>query len=251
MKTTLPRISLIIALLLTFSFATANASIQAPEVADSVILSADTTSIIEIAPDEVEITESDDQEQDLEQDVPMSKEERKAAKQKAQKERLSKKPTFEEFLAKWQPYNPCGDENVDAFCIAASDLVLRYKRISDSINFIRIEVLEIPDSGDGITQAVKITDANGHPRTKESIAAKWTDIGVQIAVIAVDLPVLVLSGTNMVSSFVSDPTRLLNFGIVGQMKRSVQALNMLTIEIKRSVPVIQEQTALLKSAKEN
>lgn len=181
----------------------------------------------------------------------LKQDEKSKERQAKEKERLSKKPTFEEFLSRWQPYTPCGHAEVDVFCAAASDMVVRYKLISDSLNFIKIEVVEIPDDGDGITQAIKITDGNGNPRTKESIQEKWTYLGAQIAVMAVDLTSLGISGANVVTTFSSNPENLLNFSVLSQLRRSIQAINMLTVEIRRSVPIIQEQTALMKTLKSN
>lgn len=181
----------------------------------------------------------------------LKQEERSKERQEKEKERLSKKPTFDEFLAKWQPYTPSGNANVDAFCASASQMVVSYKMMSDSINFIKIEVIDIPDQGDGITQAIKITDGNGHARTKESTQAKWTHIGVQIAIMTADLAVLGVSGAGIVSEFMSKPENLLNFSVIAQLRRSIQAINMLTIEARRSAPIIKEQTELMKTLKSN
>ncbi len=185
-----------------------------------------------------------------EQQAEQKKADKKAEQEAKRAARLADAPTFEEFMLEYEPVKICGVESVDLFCAQAETMLMSYKTINDSINFIKIEVVQIPDAGDGVTSEVKITDGNGNPRTQKATNLKWAEISARFALFGVDCALLVVSGASAVVDLSLDPTNLLN-GSIKQLKKSMAALKMLTIEIDRTTPILSQQRELLKSVEEN
>lgn len=179
-------------------------------------------------------------------DEPVQKGKKKAKKPK--KEPIS----FEEFMSTWEPPRSCGDGDMDAFFLLANNMLYSYKDINDSINFIRIETFEVPDEGDGITTAVKITDGNGNQRTKEAITKKWVAISLNFVEFAASTAGAINQGVTIVNKISSNPANAISLLFaIKQIKRTTQALTLLSREIPRTAQLIKEQTTLLKSAKSN
>lgn len=182
----------------------------------------------------------------------LTKEEKKALREKQKAKNREGEITFDEFIANWEKPRLTNDVFIDNFCSSANNMLFDYKSINDSINFIKIETFEIADEGDGITTAVKITDGNGNPRTKESVNAKWTSISLNMVGFSLESANMILSGTDFVASCISDPMRALSLAFaVKQLKQSIQALKLLTREMEKTDALIKTQKALLASAKEN
>ena len=174
----------------------------------------------------------------------------KRAEQDAKREaRLAKAPTFEEFLTTYVPFQAVGFESVDLFCSQAHSMLMDYKEINDSLNFIKIEIVPIPDAGDGVTSEVKITDGNGNPRTKQDTNKKWADISTKFAVFGVDCALLVTAGAATILDVMTAENVPSGAGV--QVRNSIKALKMLTIEIDRTTPKLRSQREMLKSVDEN
>ena len=173
------------------------------------------------------------------------------AKQDAKREaRLAKVPTFDVFMLTYEPFQPVGFESVDLFCAQAHSMLMSYKEINDSLNFIKIEIIQIPDAGDGITSEVKITDGNGNPRTKKATSKKWADINARFTLFGVDCALLITAGAATVLDIFT-ATEPIPAGSGMQVKNAIKALKMLTAEIDRTTPKLRSQRELLKSVDEN
>lgn len=185
-----------------------------------------------------------------EEKAELRKAEQRAKSDAKREARLAKQPSFDEFMLTYEPFKPVGNESVDLFCSQAHSMLMSYKELNDSINFIKIEIIQVPDMGDGITTEVKITDGNGNLRTKKDTNIKWVDISARFTIFGLDCALLITSGASTILELANNPENLFN-GSVKQIKNSIESLKMLTVEMDRTTPILREQREMLKSVDEN
>lgn len=186
------------------------------------------------------------------EDVTNEKDRKRQERDKKRQIRRKDELTFDEFISVWEKPKPTGNVFIDNFCQSTQSMLFSYKEINDSINFIKIEVYPCEDEGDGITSVVKITDGNGHQRTKQSVDAKWTAIGVNLLRFSFEATKMLASGVTYGIQVAQDPLQALAIaGALRQLGQAGKALKLLVREFESSGKLIKQQKELFATAKEN
>lgn len=197
------------------------------------------------------VTQVSETEADNEQDA-TEKEQASDKKGKRPKKAPKPLPTIDEIIVESATWRKTGEADLDKFFENTVEMVGSFKDVSDSINHIKIETIEIEDEGDGVTQAVKITDMNGNARTKEALLAKNTSIVLNLTQMALQATTAVATGVSFGTQIAADPMKALSLMFaVKQIKTAVQALRVLGREIPIALDKVQTQNELLKQMKGN
>lgn len=182
--------------------------------------------------------------------MPLEAQAQKAKKEPKPKKEQAAPLTLDEICVELKNSRSTGDASLDNFVSGAVGMATSFKAMSDEWQNIKIVTTEIPDEGDGVTTAVTITDANGEPRTKESVVESNLNTTLNVTALALQATSMAANGTDLVSGIVSNPMRAISlaFGIK-QMKLAINALTILSKEIPVFAENVKAQTELLKQAK--
>lgn len=169
----------------------------------------------------------------------------------AQKKEKAPPKTALEIYEELGKMKPTGDSNLDAFVKSSVDLLSSFKTMSDNWQNINIEVTEVEDTGDGVTTAVSITDAEGNPRTKEKVTEDNLNTVLNATSMVLNATNLGLSGTNLIMGIVADPIRALSlaFGIK-KVKLCIEAIGALGREVPVFIENVKTQNALIAQSKQ-
>lgn len=145
---------------------------------------------------------------------------------------------------------PTGNVDFDTFVKKTAEMANSFQEMSAEYANIKIETMDIPDAGDGVVTAIKITDAQGNTRTKESVLESNKNTALNIAKLTLDATAMAASGATLISNIVSDPMKAipLAFGIK-QMKLAIEALTAMSREIPVFAETVKAQSAAIAQAK--
>lgn len=172
------------------------------------------------------------------------------AKEKEAKGKKAPK-TFEELWGDFSTMKSTNDADINAFIASTGDMAKSFKDMSDEFINIKIETQECEDTGDGVTTAVIITDAEGKPRTKEAVLKSNLNTIGNCVDLTAKIALAAATGTNLISSIISNPTKAISMAMaLKQLKLTVSLLAAMTREVPEFVENVKTQNALLKQAKQ-
>ena len=159
---------------------------------------------------------------------------------------------FDEFYASWSALPVLSDPQLNSFCQSANKMVDNYKAINDRLNFVKIVIKDIPDSGDGVTTSVTITDGDGNKLEVLPAIERLAGIVTDGSSFVTEAKNAVEQGKQVVEKVKSDPMKAMK--MAKDLKSVVAAIDALTFlstkEVPRTIELVSNQINTLKSIKQ-
>lgn len=189
--------------------------------------------------------------QQTEADETSAQQEQTGKKQKKTKKDRKTPRSFDELWTEFLYRPSVGDPEIEAFVVSIGGMAKSFKEMSDEYVNIKIEVMECEDEGDGVTTAVKITDAQGNPRTKESVIQSNLNTIGNCTMLAATVVSTAVAGTDLVNSVIANPARAFSLAFaIRQLRLSIALLGAMGREIPVFVENVKIQNQTLRQAKE-
>lgn len=159
--------------------------------------------------------------------------------------------SFEKFMSTWESPHVCADATLDKFCQSTNELVIKYKNIKADINFIKIKIAKIPDSGDGVTSLVKITDVNGNRIEKDDALQRVNAIRVRLHSLTTEIVNVTESGADIINKMASGVGNIQKMAPdIKQAKISMDALVFIIKDLTKTIIHNESRIKWLKTSKQ-
>lgn len=159
--------------------------------------------------------------------------------------------SFEKFMSTWESPHVCADATLDKFCQSTNELVIKYKNIKADINFIKIKIAKIPDSGHGVTSLVKITDVNGNRIEKDDALQRVNAIRVRLHSLTTEIVNVTESGADIINKMASGVGNIQKMAPdIKQAKISMDALVFIIKDLTKTIIHNESRIKWLKTSKQ-
>jgi hypothetical protein len=144
--------------------------------------------------------------------------------------------------------DPSGIEAVDAFTAKSFDTYDESRNISKEIEFVKVEIKEVKDIGDGVTQEIKISNGKGEAVTKEGALVQFGTLLIRAMKQNENIKAtqaLQQAATDEVKSI----SPLKKAKAAKTMSKATNALTNSIAETKKQIDLINQQIATIKAIK--
>lgn len=165
----------------------------------------------------------------------------------AQTEEKADKKSKQETLAR--PANT-GGAAIDLFATKSFDLYDESTKISQALEFVKVETVVVPDKGDGVTSEMKISDGKGGALTKLGALKQLGDLLLRVNKQSENLQAVqaLQSAATQELTTVSPMAKMKSAKAMG---KSADALAFSLGETKKQVQLIPQQISTIKALKNN
>lgn len=148
-----------------------------------------------------------------------------------------------------RPQTPVGP-SVDVFTTKAFDVYDESKKITQALEFIKVETKEVADKGDGVTTELNISDGKGGALTKMGALSQLGDLLLRTTKQLENLTA-VQSLQPAATQELTTISPMSKIKAIKTMGKSADALAFALGETKRQGSIIQQQISSLKAMKNN